>query len=391
MIEEPDAHASETSQKPNSSLDHSTISAPRRDRCVAQVAAADEEVEDEVAVGDRVDRVRDDRRRSRARGPPSARSVWKFTPASAPAPSGSSSVAPSTNSKRRASRRNIQKYASRWWDEVDGLRALEVGVAGHRPVEVALGEPDQRRLQRAASFSMRLQRVGAGEHRHVGGHLVVARARRVQLAADRRRRSRSAAARSPCGCPRRPSRNSKRPSSSSSATRSRPASRASRSAPEMISAAGEHLRVRPRLLDVVRAEPPVEADRGVQLLEDGVLWLRRIVTWTSGEVSVRPARPDDRAAAELLYASAAPYYDVFAGIGRARPAAARRRLCRAAATPPLRGLPGGRDRRRGRRRARRLPGRGRATAGPPLPRPDRRAHARLALAERPSPPARARP
>ena len=40
MIEEPDAHASETSQKPNSSLDHSTISAPRRERWVEQVAAA---------------------------------------------------------------------------------------------------------------------------------------------------------------------------------------------------------------------------------------------------------------------------------------------------------------------------------------------------------------
>ena len=40
MIEEPEAHASETSQKPNSWLDHSTISAPSRDRCVAQVAAA---------------------------------------------------------------------------------------------------------------------------------------------------------------------------------------------------------------------------------------------------------------------------------------------------------------------------------------------------------------
>ncbi len=41
MIDEPDAHASDTSQKPNSSLDHSTISAPSRDRCVAQVAAAE--------------------------------------------------------------------------------------------------------------------------------------------------------------------------------------------------------------------------------------------------------------------------------------------------------------------------------------------------------------
>ena len=40
MIDEPDAQASATSQKPNSSLDHSTSSAPRRERWVAQVAAA---------------------------------------------------------------------------------------------------------------------------------------------------------------------------------------------------------------------------------------------------------------------------------------------------------------------------------------------------------------
>ena len=40
MIEEPDAHASATSQKPNSSLDHRTSSAPSRERWVAQIAAA---------------------------------------------------------------------------------------------------------------------------------------------------------------------------------------------------------------------------------------------------------------------------------------------------------------------------------------------------------------
>ena len=39
--DEPEAQASETSQNPNSSEDHSTNSAPSRDRCVAQVAAAD--------------------------------------------------------------------------------------------------------------------------------------------------------------------------------------------------------------------------------------------------------------------------------------------------------------------------------------------------------------
>ena len=60
MIEEPELHASGSSQKPNSLLDHSTSSAPSRDRCVAQVAAAREVVEHEVAPGDGVDRVRRD-------------------------------------------------------------------------------------------------------------------------------------------------------------------------------------------------------------------------------------------------------------------------------------------------------------------------------------------
>ncbi len=41
MMLEPEEKSSATSQKENSSLDHSTISAPRRDRCMAQIAAAD--------------------------------------------------------------------------------------------------------------------------------------------------------------------------------------------------------------------------------------------------------------------------------------------------------------------------------------------------------------
>src|SRR3954466_8632748 len=108
MIDEPDAHASETSQKPNSSEDHSTSSAPRRERCVAQVAAAARKsstksrletasIEFGATPANPSSRARKDR------------SVAKFTPASAPAPSGSSVVEPSTPSKRRASRRNIQK------------------------------------------------------------------------------------------------------------------------------------------------------------------------------------------------------------------------------------------------------------------------------------------
>ena len=40
MIDEPLVHASGSSTKPNSSVDHRTSSAPRRERCVAHVAAA---------------------------------------------------------------------------------------------------------------------------------------------------------------------------------------------------------------------------------------------------------------------------------------------------------------------------------------------------------------
>ena len=40
MIDEPDDHASGSSTKPNSCEDHSTSSAPSRDRCIVQTAAA---------------------------------------------------------------------------------------------------------------------------------------------------------------------------------------------------------------------------------------------------------------------------------------------------------------------------------------------------------------
>src|SRR5215207_4358857 len=113
MIDEPDAQASETSQKPNSSEDHSTSSAPRRERCVAHVAAAERKssTKSRLETASIEFGATAEKPSSRAT---SWRSVAKFTPASAPAPSGSSLVEPSTNSKRRASRRNIQKYASRW-------------------------------------------------------------------------------------------------------------------------------------------------------------------------------------------------------------------------------------------------------------------------------------
>ena len=41
MIEEPEEKDSSSSQKPNSVLDQITISEPRRERCIAQVEAAE--------------------------------------------------------------------------------------------------------------------------------------------------------------------------------------------------------------------------------------------------------------------------------------------------------------------------------------------------------------
>ena len=65
----------------------------------------------------------------------------------------------------------------------------------------------------------------------------------------------------------------------------------------------EHRRVRARLLDVVGPEPPVEADRGVELAEDRVLGLREARhtgIMPAMDVVVRAARPDDPAARAAL-------------------------------------------------------------------------------------------
>ena len=185
MIEEPEAHASDTSQKPNSSLDHSTISAPRRDRCVAQVAAARQEVEHEVAVGDRVDRVRRHARRSPARARAATGRCRSSRRPARPRRAAGRWSTRSTNSKRRASR-------------AEHPEVREQVMRRDRPAGRAAGacsraSASRGGARRAATSTLcrplqRLERpqgVRAREHRHVGGDLVVARARGVQLAADR--------------------------------------------------------------------------------------------------------------------------------------------------------------------------------------------------------------
>jgi len=64
--------------------------------------------------------------------------------------------------------------------QVHRLGTLQVCIAGHRPVEVPLGQGDQRAGD-ALGLLAGADRMGTHEHGHIGRHLVVARARRVQL------------------------------------------------------------------------------------------------------------------------------------------------------------------------------------------------------------------
>jgi hypothetical protein len=183
MIDEPDAHASETSAKPNSSLDHSTSSAPSRERWVAQVVAA----------------ARKSRTKSRLE---TASIEFGDTPAKPELARHEAAVGVEVHARQRPrAERELGRGAQHELEargvaaehpevreqvvrQVHGLRALEMRVARHRPVLVALGERDEHALQ-TLELLERLQRVRASEHRHVGRDLVVARARGVQLAADR--------------------------------------------------------------------------------------------------------------------------------------------------------------------------------------------------------------
>jgi hypothetical protein len=68
--------------------------------------------------------------------------------------------------------------------EVDRLSALQVGVAGHRPVGVRFGLAEEA-LHRPPAELDRPQRVRLDDHRHVGGDLVVAGTTGVELPGER--------------------------------------------------------------------------------------------------------------------------------------------------------------------------------------------------------------
>src|SRR5947209_3032999 len=108
MIEDPDENASESSQKPNSSEAQSTISPPNRDRWVAQVAAADRRSRTKSRLETASIELGDTEAKPSSAAT-ARRSVAKFTPASAPEPSGSRSAWVAAKRRRSRSRSSIQK------------------------------------------------------------------------------------------------------------------------------------------------------------------------------------------------------------------------------------------------------------------------------------------
>jgi hypothetical protein len=147
------------------------------DRCGAQV------VEHEVTVGDGVERVlHDSVEAERARNRLAARvPVDSGQCARTERQVGGRAGGVGKSLQIAAEHPEIREQMVR---EVHRLRALEVGVARHLPVRVALGELSQRGHQ-VDQAAARLRRLLAHEQRHVGRHLVVSRARGVHLAADR--------------------------------------------------------------------------------------------------------------------------------------------------------------------------------------------------------------
>ena len=173
--------------------------------------------------------------------------------------------------------------------EVHRLGALEVGVARHPPVQVALGQLHERPHQ-ALEQLPRLEAVGPDHHRHVRGHLVVARAGGVELPAHR------------------PDDLGEAPLDShvdvlvvfedQEAVVLDLVADGLEAALDLLevvipddSAAGEHARVGERLLEVVRRQPVVEGDRRVERLEERVLRIAetahagRKSTWGSADRS----------------------------------------------------------------------------------------------------------
>ena len=147
IIDEPVENASATRTNPNRGFDHQVSSSARRLRWTIASAAAASELDDEVAVRDGVERVRRDRRRSRAPRPSSRGRAGSPRPASAPAPSGEH-VGPAARVGEPATvALEHLDVGEQVVGEQDRLGRLDVGRPGQDGVALALGELDERPLE----------------------------------------------------------------------------------------------------------------------------------------------------------------------------------------------------------------------------------------------------
>ena len=141
-----------------------------------------EVIQDEVTVGDRVDRVRRHAVESERLGDHPAVGVEVHAGQRA-RPQREVRGLIRREAKARAIAIEHPHVRQQVVREVDRLRALQVRVARQRPVGVAIGRVDQHGHQRL-DLRDGAERRRAREQRHIGRHLVVARPRRVELAAD---------------------------------------------------------------------------------------------------------------------------------------------------------------------------------------------------------------
>ena len=186
MIDEPldqasdSTHEAELLARPQHELGAEAREVRRAGRAGAEV------VEDEVAVGDRVDRVRRHAGEAELARRPCARSVAKFTPGQ-------------RAGAERQQRRLLERRSASARGRARASRRRRAGGGRGRRAARAAGAcspaAPSRGARSATSTSVAMQRLDApstrrgaasrGEQRDVGRDLVVARARGVQLAADR--------------------------------------------------------------------------------------------------------------------------------------------------------------------------------------------------------------
>ena len=161
-----------------------TISSASRDRCMAQIDAA----ASVSSAKSRSDTASSEFAAGLAK--PSAlavasRSMGKGVPASAAAPSGNSFSRLAASAKRPRSLAEHLDISQQMMAEGDRLRGLQMGEARHHRVAACasalVGERQLKRAERAVDRADLVPHIEP----EVGRHLVVARARGMQLAGDR--------------------------------------------------------------------------------------------------------------------------------------------------------------------------------------------------------------